>query len=149
TREFDRAFKEYLKYNRRTLAEIVNTKAYFIARNAVAMTAAVSKDQIERELMGSSNKYPDAPLAAILVNAKRAETGKTSRGKAGLNGQRRRAAIEKLIRQRQASRNFLRSGWIPAVKKLATVVKSKAGQPKMPEGVKSKSPKGGASAAPA
>jgi hypothetical protein len=140
TSAFDRAFKEYLNYNKRSLAEIVNTKAYFIARNAIGDTKAADKGKIEKELMGPSKDYPKAPLAAIIINSQR---GKGN----GLSGAKMKAAVEKLIRARKAHVNFVRSGWKTAMKQLASAVPSKRGQRPVPAGVRDRRFTGGAKAA--
>lgn len=123
TTQFDRKWKEYLKYSKRALTESVNQKAYFIARNAVNVTKAVSKEEIRKDLEAASKKFPGVPIAAIMVNV----TNK-KKGKKGLRGAAMRTAVEKFIRIRQSHRNFLRSGWLPAVKELEKVVPKKTGK---------------------
>lgn len=143
TRAFDRAFKEYVQFNKRSMSEIVNTKALFIARNAVALTKAADKDTIKDSLSQPSKVNPKVPLAAILVNKQR-----KAKGEAGLSGTQMQSAVNKLIRIRQATRNFFRSGWIPAIKRLSAVVPSKKGSPKMPTVRPKGKEKGGAITAP-
>ena len=139
TSQLNSKLKEYMNYSRRSLSEAVNQHAYYIARNAVNSTRAATKEEIKRDLEAASNKYPSVPLAAILVNKKRREDGKP-----GLSGTKMTTEIERFIRKAQASRNFLRAGWIPAVKKLEGMVKQRGG-PKMVSGVKIKGvAKGGA-----
>ena len=140
TTQFDKVFKEYMKYSSRTIVEAINTHAYYIARHATNTTDAVPKDRIKDELMQQA-RIANVPLAAILVNKERGE-----KGKKGLNGVKMTAEVEKFIRKRQSYRNFLRSGWIPAIKQLAKLIKQKnaPGVPKVPDSTRVKGkPKGG------
>src|ERR1035441_721133 len=142
TREFDKVFKEYMTYSKRSFSEACNQHAYYIARDCVQVTKGADENVIRAKLEGPSASYPTAPLAAILVNVERAKAGKK-----GLNGQKMANAVEKLIRKYQSHINFVKSGWIPAIKKLAMVVPKKGGA-KIPAGTdKSGRTFGGASAA--
>jgi len=143
TSKFDEAWKKSVELTTRSLPEFINGHAYFVARNAVGMTKAADKEKIAADLMKPSDTKATAPLAAIFVNKERG-----NKGQPGLKGPAMQTAVEKYIRRRESFRNFLRAGWIPAVKKLAAVVKSKRGQPQMPTGVKPKGQeKGGANPA--
>ena len=129
TKEFDRSLFEYRKFSKKLLPEIINTKLYFIARNATMTTPKSSKDKIQRELMSASNINPKAPLAAILVNSKLGKEGTK-----GLYGSRMTAAINRLIRARNKSIGFVRSGWKNAIGKLQIILKASGslrGVPKM------------------
>ena len=119
TREFDRVLDEYMVFQKRTPADVINGKLYYIARNATMTTKAANKGTIETELRGNAKSY-EVPLAAILVNA---QLGKE--GKKGLNGPKMAKAVEKLIRKRKASVNFVRSGWKNAIVILENYMKSK------------------------
>lgn len=134
TKAFDAALRRYMEYSKKLPEDIVLNKAFFVARNAVRTTGAVTRDKVEQELRAQSNKY-DAPLGAVLVNAR--QRGK---GEKGLTGSAMTAAVNKLIKARKRSANFLRAGWIPAVKGLA----SKLGKGSPAKGVKTYgAPKGG------
>lgn len=124
TSQFNKAFKEYMRYSKRSFPEACNQHAYYIARNAVMLTKGADKGEIEATLMGSSNKYPGIPLAAILVNKQL-----KGKGEAGINGNEMARAVRKYVRQAKASVNFVKSGWIPAIKRLALVVPKKGGSP--------------------
>jgi hypothetical protein len=140
TRDFDRAFAEYKKNCSREISEAVVTKAYYIARNAVNTTSTADGEKIKAELLTHSQVNPDAPLAAILVNTKRGKDGKK-----GLQGEAMKTAMEKFIRARERSKNWLRSGWIAAIKEIEPYVKSKGSAPNYDKKVKVKgAPKGGA-----
>ena len=139
TTEFEKTFREYMKVTSRSMPEAINQHAFYIARNAVVDTKAATKEEIARDLRASSKEYAGVPLAAILVNVARGKAGKK-----GLSGEKMTRAVETFIKKKAASRNFLRSGWLPAVKLLATMVKRKSGAKPMPAGVKQKGkPKGG------
>lgn len=109
-REFDKALNEYMKFQKRSIADVINAKLYYIARNATMTTKATTSTRIDSELKGGSRNYPEAPLAAILINK---QLG--SAGKKGLTGAKMSKAVEKFIKKRQASRNFIRAGWKNAI----------------------------------
>ena len=127
TREFDRVFKEYMNYSKRSFTEACNQHAYYIARNATMTTKAADKEVIRATLEGPSRDYPGVPLAAILVNA---QLGPGQ----GLAGSAMKRAMEKYIKRIQSHVNYVRSGWIPAVKILASKVPRKGGG-RIPSGV--------------
>lgn len=123
TTKFDRAMKDYMKYSSRSNVEAVNQHAYYICRNATSTTHATEASKIKQDLEAASKTNPKAPIAAILANR---DLGK--KGKKGLYGEKMRKAMESFIKVRVAHRNFLRSGWIPAIKILANVVPKKGGR---------------------
>ena len=133
-REFDAAMQKYMQYSKRSFAEACNQHAYYIARNAVVDTVYADKTAIENKMNSPSNVNPNAPLAAILINKQRAK-----QGKGGLTGDRMRREVEKFIRIRKSHVNFLRAGWIPAIKKLAAIVPRKGGGATLPGGVQKSS----------
>ena len=108
-REFDRVLKEYVQYSRRTLPVIVNTKAYYIARRAVAETPKADRADIANFIGWDGGR-----IAGMLINKRRGE-----RGEKGLQG----AAMKKAVMAMKAGRlralGFIKSGWIPAIKLLA------------------------------
>jgi len=141
TRAFDAALGAYLKWNKRAISEIVNTKAYFVARGAVNTTGAVNKSAIEAELR-APGRTSSAPVGALIVNARRG-----AKGEKGLNRAKMEAAVNKLVRARQRTVNFLRSGWIPAIKKLESLVPKKGGAAPYKSIKQHGAPMGGANAA--
>lgn len=144
TKSFDKAMQEYIKNSKRSLTEIVNKKAYFIARNAVNTTATTPKPAIRKSLMVSSRKDPRTSVVALLDSAKRKRDGLK-----GVTGQKKTNSIEKFIKAREATRNFLRAGWIATIKAIEPYVPNKGGAPKYDRTVKIKGrPKGGAKGAP-
>ena len=68
TREFKKVFEEYMKFAKKAPSEVINSKCFFIARNATFTTTAADKNKIREELNAPSEKNADIPLAAILVN---------------------------------------------------------------------------------
>lgn len=141
TKEFDKKLKEYMNYSSRTFAEAVNQHAFYIARNAVNVTKAVSKDEIANELNAPSKKSSRAPLGAILAN-KRLK----AKGESGKSGAAMAAELGRFIRYRQKTRNFIRAGWMPAIQELARVVRNRGG--KSLQGTKARGTrKGGSTAA--
>lgn len=116
-KEFNKAMSEYMQFAKKAPSEVINSKCYFIARNATFTTGASNKEKIRSELTSPSKKNPNVPLAAILVN-KQLKT----KGKKGLSGKEMGTAIKKFINKRISSINFLRSGWLPAIKILQTAI---------------------------
>lgn len=144
TSEFTRTLREYRKYSKRTLPVIVNTKAMFIARHAILETPKADKAKIERELgefvsvNGSKKKQlllaigkkHDAPLAALIINARRGREGRP-----GLYGAKMAAAVRVFVAARIRSISFLKSGWLPAIKTLLPF-SDRRGGPRQEKGVK-------------
>ncbi len=136
TSKFDRAMREYLKYTKKDLKDVVNTKAYYVARNAVALTKTTDKTVVESSLRQASMIAPGAPVAAIIVQKQRAAAGKE-----GLYGRKMETAVNKLIRIRKNTVNFLRAGWIPAIKEFEGV--GVRGGPQYKKPIVKGTPKGG------
>ena len=120
TSGFDKAMEKYMTFQKRLPADVINGKLYFIARNATMTTKAADKSGIETELRGPSRDYPDVPLAAIIVN-----TQLKAKGKKGLTGEKMATAMDKLIKKRKASVNFVRAGWKNAIKLLEAYMRAK------------------------
>lgn len=137
-REFDRTLAIYRTYSKRAIATIVNTKAFYIARRATVETpkakAAAVKSGLAKEVTvketllarrvriskkgkvsyGSwiTQKHK-APLAALIINARRGRHGEK-----GLSGPMMAEAVAALLAIRLKSVAFLKSGWLPAIKRL-------------------------------
>lgn len=109
TRAFNSTLNDYMQYqHKKTIVDVINTKLYYIARNATMTTRVSNKGRIEAELLAPSRDYPNAPLGGILVNKK---LGKGQ----GLYGNKMRVAINKLIARRKNSVSYIRSGWKNAI----------------------------------
>jgi hypothetical protein len=136
-KEFKKSLNEYLKWNKRQCADIINAKLYFIGLNAMTTTKTADKSTISMQLMAPSKTNPEAPLAAILVNKQL-----VSKGKKGVYGQKLVLAIDKFVKKAISKTQFLRSGYITAIKKLdfwnrqGDISFVKRFAPKKPSGVK-------------
>lgn len=124
TREFDSTMKRYREFSSRTPEKIVNTKAFYIARRAVIETPKADKKDIAADLgrfiksgkkQGrlrlAKGRFHNAPLAALIVNARRG-----AKGLPGLFGTAMTEAIKVIIGARMRSIAFLKSGWIQSIK---------------------------------
>jgi len=120
TKDFDAVFADYMKFQKRLPADVVNAKLYYIARNCTSLTKTANSGRIRDELSVGSDRYPDAPLAAILVNK---QLGKQNQK--GLTGSKMARAVEKFIKNRIAHRNFIRSGWKNAIVIIEKYLRSK------------------------
>lgn len=118
TKAFDRALEEYMKFTKRSVSEVVNAKAWFIARNAVLMTDKTHVSKIDAEMKSPSRDYPPAPLAAVIINSRA-----KAKGMKGLSGNAMKKAVQNMINARHKAVNFLRSGWLPAIRILELAVK--------------------------
>jgi hypothetical protein len=137
TRDFDKAYNQYVALSKKMPADICNKTAYEVAKLSVARTKTTPKEQIAAELSVSGKG--GAPLAALIVNAKRGKQGKK-----GLNGIAMAKAVATLIKRRMRTSKFIAAGWLAAVKAIAPHVSGKKGV--TPSG-KTKAKLGGAKAA--
>jgi hypothetical protein len=121
-REFDATIKRYSEFSRRDLSVIVNTKAFYIARRAVIETPKADKQQVAAELRGQRTKNVTSKrgkvravnytLAQLIVMARRALKGESTAKKDI------KADVKSFIASRLRSIAFLKSGWLPAIKRL-------------------------------
>ncbi len=125
TREFRRTLDRYAKISRRDRATIVNTKAFYIARAAVAFTPKADSSKIKKFFEGAklgrdkrSGRFrvDSGTLAVVgkIINKRRGE-----RGEKGLYGDAMKVAQAMMKAARLRSVAFLKSGWLPAIKTLA------------------------------
>lgn len=119
---FDEALKAYVMFSRRTIPQIINTKAYYIARRALWLTGKAKFTDFDRELKMPGKRDKKAPLAALIINSRRGKDGAK-----GLYGKDMKAAIRVMLRMRKRSIGFLKAGWLPAIKDIAPFVPSKTG----------------------
>lgn len=143
TREFDEALERYMEVTRRSLADVLNKKALYIARGALRLTPMTEAGAIRSSLgqiirrknsitikpvkagavySNLDRRQSEAPLAALIINARRGRNNIP-----GLYGPEMEAAIRQLIGARNRSRAFLKSGWIPAIRDLSPLVKDSFG----------------------
>lgn len=132
-KEFTDTLNRYRTLSKRDPKTICDTKAFFIARRATLETMKASKQSITGDLgkIIRVKKEPvalrlktvrrftrwgleyQAPLAALIINARRGRAGKP-----GLFGAAMTEAIHNMIAARLKSIAFIKSGWIPAIKTL-------------------------------
>jgi hypothetical protein len=151
------AIKERLRYPGRTEAEAVNTSAFYIAVNTKNAMPAASIRKIDTDLdkfvvpifrvkglagptkrtkvkFGKGTARQDAPLIALIINSRVGKSGRWGLSASPFKGVSRaagRAAMQrmaqKLLKARHSSTNFLRSGWIGAIRDLYSSAKRRAG----------------------
>lgn len=116
-KEFDKVMLDYMQWSKRQPSEIINAKMYFVALNALQVTKAVNPNHIRMEMHQQSIKHPEMTLGEVLTlkdlmnrgkMPKKGKTLKTNMSK----------YVTRFIKKRQNSVNFLRAGWLPAIKKL-------------------------------
>ena len=117
TGEFDAVFKEYLEWNKRQTAEIVNAKLYFIALRAMKTTKAASASAIRGSLSKKADKYPHMTVGEILTIMDLRSRHKLPKRTKTL-AKNMAKYVQRFENKRVSHINFLRSGWIPVVKKL-------------------------------
>lgn len=146
-RKFNKVFGRLLAWTSRDIVTEVNTTAYYIARKAVWFTQKASKEQVKSALVRitpvivrtkkggimARNKRSlvsareiDAPLAAVIINARRGRAGLP-----GLHGSKMRDAVRSLIAARAKSIAYIKSGWLASIRALAQLAAGKGGLPPM------------------
>jgi hypothetical protein len=111
TAEWDRVFPKYMALVRRDLADVLNTKAFFIARRSVVETPKARLGRMDRKT---------AAILGRIINQRRG-----ARGEKGLYGKEMLKAVEILYAARRRSVAFLKSGWLPAIRALEARVDPK------------------------
>lgn len=131
---FDDTLARYMEVTSRSVTQVVNTKAWYIARKAIWFTEKADRGKIEsslgrmvmvnrltksgktvrrRQLELVQSERTQAPLAALIINSR---LGK--KNLPGLYGRAMDAAIRDLLSSRYRSIGFIKSGWLPSVQKL-------------------------------
>lgn len=122
TREWDRTFPRYMKRTRRDLATVLNTKLFYIARRATVETPKADKSAIQklREARKKTTftkrgkpKIINTTAAALIIQARRANEGK----KPLKNAEAKKEGSD-MVKARLRSIAFLKSGYLPAIKRL-------------------------------
>jgi hypothetical protein len=111
--KFNATLREYLIYTSRTIPQAINTKAFFIARRAVAETPVASKEDIKA--FGKTGR-----IVGMMINKRRAE-----RGEKGLYGKEMAKMVKTVVAARLRSRAYIKSGWLPAIRALEPLVDMK------------------------
>ena len=130
---FTRTLRKYAKVNKKTFREIVNKKALDLAFNAQRLTEAADPSAIEYKLGAIGNKVgrsrktgkirkgrrilSENNFAARIINSRRKKAGQPL-----IWGKELERAAQKLINARVRAVRFLRSGWLPSIKKLSLSV---------------------------
>lgn len=122
TSQWDKVFPQYMKRTRRDLATVLNTKCFYIARRATVETPKASKAQIQalrkpRKKTSftkkGKSKIVNTTAGALIINARLVKAGKPP-----LNQRDAKKAATTMINARLRAIAFLKSGWLPAIKKL-------------------------------
>lgn len=153
TSGLDEVFKEYQKWNKRTPAEIIAAKLFFISKGAQKETIATEDKKIRNELTQPSKKYPKRTLGEILTyynlykkHSKLKESKKIKENKKFRITGNVASKVEKFIKRRISHIQFLRSGWNAANSILNSLINrtgaenirfSKKGAPKLSKPVRS------------
>lgn len=130
---FTQQLRRYAKVNKRSFKDIVNAKALDLAFQALKHTDAASATAIEYKLGAVGNKVSKSRKTGALRKGKRilkddsfaARIVNSRRKKAGhplIWGKELEKAAQKLINMRVRAVRFLKSGWMPAIKKLSYAV---------------------------
>lgn len=159
TREFDRVLRLYMQHSRRDWAQIINTKAYFIARRATATTKKADAREIrklrDRAVIGTGIRFRKGKAKPVTIR----EDISATRAAKILQAERRKAgeppvsrkdlpqAVKRFIAGRLRSISYIKSGWIPAIRRLEPLA-DLASRPRQDTSAKQFGrPKGGATPA--
>lgn len=121
-REFDDTFRKYMAVSQRDIAVALNTKAFYIARRATVETAKANAGDIRKVWgvrAGRSNSTR-AAFAGKIINQIRG-----ARGEKGLYGEEMAEAVAQMLVYRLRTVGFIKSGWIPAIKRLEPLAEKK------------------------
>jgi hypothetical protein len=130
-RDFNSTLQRYMEFTKKDLAEVVNTKAFFICLKALKHTPNARASQIEREMrqkiivdraQGKTvirRSRKGVARVNLIVNARRKWNGDP-----GLQGAEMEAAALKIINARKAAVGFAKAGWVWALRDLAPYVPS-------------------------
>jgi len=140
TRQFDQALKQYVTLTSKTLAEAINKKAGGVAFKAYAATPKADRAKIAAEL-GASYEAVIGKRGKP-TKKKKLVVQKNSRARAILVAQLRRLGkletsknlnelLQAFVTARVNSAGFFRSGWLPAIRRLAgsSAVERRKGRP--------------------
>jgi hypothetical protein len=140
-KKFDETLDAYARVSSRTHQEIVNTKAYYVARKALWLTPKADSYKMKQQLGGivtakRENKRGKlvkrrelqlvmgtaipAPLVSLIINARRGRAGEK-----GLYGKPMETAGRELLGSRARSIAFIKSGWLGPIRDIAPFVKDK------------------------
>lgn len=109
TAEFNRTLSKYMAASKKTLPEIVNTKAFFTAQGAMKKTKQADKKEIRRWVKDWHQS------AATIIKSYKLKRGQFTRAD----------YIKKMIKFRTSRVGYLQAGWISALKVLGKMTRLK------------------------
>ncbi len=121
--QFNAVLIEEVKHTKRTVSQVLNTHAYFIARKALWYTHKADKSAISAQLSARPNYGHGDTVAEAIMIARLKEAG----GYYTMSGSEFESAVRKFVGSRLRSVAFLKSGWIPAIRILETFTSTKSG----------------------
>jgi hypothetical protein len=142
--DFQEEFNKYVQWNKRAIPDIVNQKLYFIALRAMELTKTADPDKIKNELNAPSKSDSRVTLGELLTILDLKKRGKLPKRSKTFR-KNFPTYLQRFINKRTSRTQFLRSGWLPAVKKLDywnrkgdtnSISFSRRFAPKKPQGIK-------------
>lgn len=115
--DFNAAFENYKRASKRSMAEIINAKIFFIARHATQTTDKASVMDVDRSLLEAARTRKNRTVADMIVIR-----DNYKKGEKFLSPSKIKTLANKLIRARRRSVGFLRSGWLPAIRTIQAAV---------------------------
>jgi hypothetical protein len=121
-REFQRTLREYATWSKKGFAEIINDKAFRMAKAASFFNLKANRVAIRSDLLSDGDA--DSPKAAAIINSALKYGGPMGDRIAkmvgepvgrGLFGAKMREAEKKFIQKMVGAASFMSSGWLPAV----------------------------------
>jgi hypothetical protein len=131
TREFQAALVQYAAHSKRDMAFIVNKRGINVSFIAMRKTPSASAARIERGLrkrisVDSRKGKKKPPMAALIIASGSEKAGKGGKPSPGLYGSDMQEAIETLIRNRQRTRAYIKSGFLKTIRDLERAVPGRA-----------------------
>ena len=117
TSEFDRTLVKYMKHSKRTIAQVVNQKAYWITAHAMKFTKQADKKAIRK---WARNWKESAPVIIKSYNLKKPFD--------------KQEYIKKFIKYRLRGVGYLRAGFVMALRMFGRITRNPkrvAGMPKL------------------
>lgn len=125
--KFDEVLAGYLKVTSRTVPQALNNKAYFVARKALWVTHKADANKIRSELTTVSITTTETGYTYESTLAERIIWARAKREGLKLNRDQVATAAKALVGARLRSVAFIKSGWIPSIRKLEGLVKDRKG----------------------
>ncbi len=136
SRQFQQVFREYAKWNKRDFADIVNAKMLDVTFRALSETPKADVSQIKNlESQSWWPKYVAKRIAGGGVRFRRGSAKINIQG-AGYTRAEARQVSRKIIAARSRSVAFVKSGWLPAIKRLLGIVRQRISSRTSTAGVK-------------